>query len=158
MKPAITDPRVIERFMKYIVKGASFDDCWGWKLSGRFKGGYGGFKLYGKTVASHQVSYRIFKGLIGEGQMVLHSCDNPICPNPLHLHLGSAEKNSQEMVERGRSLVGVKNHRAKFSLEDLQLIVNDARSNCEIAKDLGVSPSTIWKIKNGVSYALEVSA
>lgn len=46
--------------------------------------------------------YTVLHGSIPEGQFVCHSCDNPSCVNPGHLHLGTDAQNKQEMYDRGR--------------------------------------------------------
>lgn len=84
---------------------ARFDEgdpnsCWHWLR--REKQMYGYFYLRGKMVQSHKVSYNLYKGEIGEGLWVLHSCDKMSCINPNHLFLGTPKDNSQDMVSKGR--------------------------------------------------------
>lgn len=51
---------------------------------------------------THRLLYERTMGpLAGPQEMVLHSCDNPPCCNPEHLHTGSCADNAREAVERG---------------------------------------------------------
>jgi len=89
------------------------DGCWIW-TGGRSRAGYGRFsyrpaKYRGVTVYAHRLSYEWAYGYIPENTLVLHSCDNPSCVRPEHLHLGNHADNSREMVQRGRSASGDRN-------------------------------------------------
>lgn len=58
-------------------------------------------KTYGE-VKAHRAAYRVFKGEIPEGYVVMHSCDNPRCINPEHLSVGTLKDNTQDMMRKGR--------------------------------------------------------
>lgn len=74
--------------------------CWLWQ--GSVGGpGYPQLRFRGRTIAGHRLSYAIANGPIPEGLCVLHSCDNPRCVNPEHLHLGTRADNAREASERG---------------------------------------------------------
>lgn len=60
-------------------------DCWKWtrELSNK---GYGRFIANGHTVLAHRVAFTLGKEPIPSGLLICHSCDNPPCCNPAHLH------------------------------------------------------------------------
>ena len=76
-------------------------------------------KLGGKTRKAHRLSYEHYVGPIPDGQIVRHTCDVAACVNPNHLVLGTNADNSADMVRRGRSLDGERNHKAKLTAPDV---------------------------------------
>lgn len=85
-----------ERFWAKVQKG---DGCWLWTGS-LYRTGYGQFSFERYPIPAHRMAYYLTYGPF-EGQ-VLHSCDNPPCVRPDHLHLGGAKMNMQEASQRNR--------------------------------------------------------
>lgn len=65
-------------------------------------GGYGKFKLKGKTESAHRVAWMLSIGEIEEGMHVLHSCDNRCCVNIEHLFLGTNADNCFDRSKKDR--------------------------------------------------------
>lgn len=88
----------MERFWSKVEKS---DGCWEWQ---GFKNahGYGRFYFRGAASRAHRVAWILTHGAIPAGQHVLHSCDNPGCVRPEHLHLGTHAENMGEMFARNR--------------------------------------------------------
>jgi len=108
----ISPETVGERFWGLARSGPG---CWEWTGS-RFTAGYGQFTLRRQDVGNgprgqvlaHRMAYYLTHGPF-EGD-ILHSCDNPPCVRPDHLHLGTPRMNSREVVERGRHHSQRKDH------------------------------------------------
>lgn len=84
------------------------DACWECVSSIRNmqRGGYGSIHVggrAGKRERAHRVAYMLTYGPIPDGQLVLHSCDNPPCCNPAHLFLGDHSDNARDMAQKRRS-------------------------------------------------------
>ncbi len=120
----------------------SSNSCWPYQGSGRGKGGYGRItvRIAGetKTFAAHRLSYEHQNKRIVKGFLIRHSCNNPICINPNHLEIGTAQDNSDDMVSAGRSLdqKGEKNHNSKLTDEQRSEIVRHWRGGMTYA-DIG---------------------
>jgi len=121
--------------------------CWEWQ-GGLDKDGYGQLAAPEESRA-HRVAWFLVNGPIPEGLRVLHRCDNPPCCNPLHLFLGDNLANSRDMVNKGRSMAGIKNAFSKLTTEQVieirkrraeGILLND------LAEEFSVAFSTISKI------------
>lgn len=132
------------------------DECWPWKMR-RDEDGYGVANnpaRSGTKIRAHRAVYVAANGPIEPGLVVMHTCDNPPCVNPRHLQLGTNEENLRDMTQKGRRVrppvtPGESNPAAKLTEEQVVEIIADNRPQTHIARDYGVSRSTIGLIKKG---------
>ena len=145
----IPSRRYIRRFLAWVDRQP--DGCWVW--IGASRRGYGA-AAFGSIKAAHRVSWVIFVGGIPKGADVLHQCDNRLCVNPAHLHLGDDRMNAQEKVARGRMrkpnwpiLLGEVHHNAKFTEEEVRLIrrryADRQGTLSSLAREFGTSHNNI---------------
>lgn len=96
---------------RFFDKVNKTNTCWLWTASLRGKTGYGAFKLNGKVLDAHRLSYQLHNGEIPSGLYVCHTCDNRKCVNPKHLFLGSTKDNWQDGFDKLKiKLLGGINH------------------------------------------------
>ena len=123
------------RFWRYVVKTGG---CWLWQGSvDRY--GYGTIL---NDLMAHRYSYELHKGQIPSGLQVRHICDVRRCVNPGHLIVGTGQDNMNDMVKRGRSLTGERNHRAKLTAE----AVSEIRASSLPVKELAVKFKVSWSL------------
>lgn len=142
-----------ERFWRSVEK-AGPNECWLW-------GGYVGSRGYGfikrdyRTLLAHRVSYETAYGPIDEGLSVCHRCDTPLCVNPAHLFLGTAQDNATDMCQKGRQPrpKGEAHGCAKLTEADVLEIRASTEKGKVLAARYGVAPSQISLIRNGKSWA-----
>jgi hypothetical protein len=82
-----------------------------WVRSGSPIGaGYTMIRVEGRKTLAHRFSFELHVRLLGVGEKVLHSCDNPPCVNPDHLSAGSQFDNIRDMNTKGRNGHKAKTH------------------------------------------------
>lgn len=135
------------RLLKFVEQT---DKCWIW-IGNTNADGYGTFWYKGRASLSHRVSYRLHRGPIPKGKLVLHTCDNRACVNPAHLFLGSDADNIKDMHNKGRAVhnapKGSANKRAKL-IEDQVVEIRrlyglGQHSQKQLANQFGVGTTTI---------------
>ncbi len=100
----------INRFYSYINIPEDRTKCWEY-TRGKNKAGYSVFYLKkNKPIYGHRMSYSLFNENIDDGLVVMHSCDNRSCVNPLHLSQGTYKDNLQDMSLKGRNFQSKKTH------------------------------------------------
>jgi HNH endonuclease len=116
--------------------------------------GYVQIRVGGKKVRAHRYIYELNFGVIQNGFVIRHICDNPICINPQHLLEGTPQDNANDCVSRGRSTRGVKNGRCKLSPQEVRNILKltGKLTLREAARRYGVSATHIMYIQKGISW------
>lgn len=148
-----------ERFWSYVDKT---DTCWLWRGS-KNANGYGQLSETSgrekpKSHRAHRLSWELHYGAIPPGLCVLHRCDSPACVNPDHLFLGSQRENMHDMIRKGRKarvagMVGEDNPAAKITREDAELIRSSPLSGVELARQYGLTPAMISRIRLRKAWA-----
>ncbi len=143
----------IERFWSRVEKPPedSTSECWLW--SGRKdRNGYGKLSIGASgEVKAHRFSLALsLNRSIKDRLLVCHKCDNPSCVNPEHLFEGTAADNTQDCINKGRFRCVNK----KLTETQVRLIRNnpDKLSHRKLAKQLNVSPGTVYAVISGRSW------
>lgn len=149
--PALT-PEQIERFWSKVGR-RGIDECWEWQ--GAPSGsGYGQLRLGGNPIKAHRLSYYLARHQDPGELLVCHTCDNPICVNPLHLFLGTDADNvaDREAKHRRPPPQGERNGRAILTEEMIQLIRASREANIALAARFGVSDVAISYARSGKTW------
>lgn len=149
----MTETEVFRYFMpeEPLATSSPTEGCWDWR-GGLTDSGYGVFWMGSKPIRAHRMSYQIYHGSLRDDLMVLHSCDRPICCQPVHLSQGNCVQNAREMVERGRAMEGMKSSAAKLTDEQVLWIRSSTLSHDAMANLLGVNQSTVTRICQGKTW------
>lgn len=140
--------------IQYEVEGA----CWVCVSHGRTAEGYPIVQRNGVATSMSRYVYEDFYGRkITEGNVILHSCDNPHCINPEHLAEGSVNDNVQDKIRKGRerSIFGEKHPKAKLTEEDvveIKTLLKRGYTPNHIGDLYGVAGSNIRQIRRGKSW------
>jgi hypothetical protein len=98
---------------RYVVAESG---CWEWTGT-RNRQGYGvvGIAVNKRPTGfpAPRLQWMHCHGEIPEGQVIMHTCDNPPCVNPDHLRLGSQSDNLKDAVAKGRRSGGSRPDRYK---------------------------------------------
>jgi len=127
-------------------------ECWEWKAAiGNH--GYGVFSHMGVMYTSHRASYIAHFGSIQDapgahGGVVMHTCDNRKCVNPLHLKCGSQHENLTDCAKKFR-------YRQVVTPEQARQIKTRFRNGEKIgviASSFGIKYVTTQAITSGRNY------
>lgn len=82
---------------RFFAKVAKSGDCWIWS-GARGTGGYGRFRVAGRTREAHRVAYLMLVGPIPDGLQLDHLCRVRSCVNPAHLEPVTSRENTRRGV------------------------------------------------------------
>ena len=146
---------VIKRFWKYVDRREE-DQCWPWTGSKMVRGGYGQLNDRGRLLKAHRISWEISNGCeIPKKLFACHRCNNKGCCNPSHIYAGTPKDNWNDTVQaQGLRLPanapkGEKHHSAKLNLALAKEIRKSNESGVALGRRLGVSKSTISRVRRG---------
>lgn len=139
---------LLERFNNYAPVGSP-NECRMW--TGSVLGGYGSFSFQGKRMTAHHVALYLATGRWpAQGEVVMHSCDIPLCVNHLHLRFGTHRENVDDCISKRRHSHGRQHGMSVLSEDDVISMRADFDSGkftqAELAAKHGVSRSTAWKV------------
>ncbi len=128
---------------------------WEGEIRGRM--GYGFVRYDGRPQRAHRVAYQLACGPIPDGMFVCHKCDVPSCVNPDHLFLGTPADNMRDMAAKGRNVTmdGATNGLARLTRESARAIFVDRRLRREIAREYGITKTSVTEIRRGQRYQKE---
>lgn len=118
----------------------------------RLPKGYGYHSSPGKrgVVYVHREAWEKVHGLIPEGMLVLHHCDNPPCREVTHLFLGTYSDNNEDASRKERNS-------KKLTSQDVREIRDAYAWEMISAKNLGqrygISESMVLHIIHGRSWS-----
>jgi hypothetical protein len=93
-------------------------------------------------IGAHVLSYELHYGLVPEGLLVCHTCDNKQCVNPTHLFLGTQHDNMVDMYSKGKG-------NQKLSLGEIRAVRIRHRQGEHrqvLADEFGINPCYVNQI------------
>jgi hypothetical protein len=153
--PEASDRHVVRRFWLHVEKT---EGCWVW-TGGASNRGYGVFHPTSTSSCSaHRFSFVTRNGEPPPDRpLVLHSCDNPPCVRPSHLHAGTYADNVYEAIDRGRitPIRGEDHASAVLTDEIVREIIRlhaEGAGYGRIARHLGISKGITQRVLTGRSW------
>ncbi len=140
-------------FFSYVNKNDP--SCWNWR--GYVDNtGYGRLGFNYRYFLAHRLSWMIHNGVIPNGLMICHRCNNRKCVRPSHLYLGTHKDNHNDSVIAGTWTRGTHQRNTHLTASDVLRIRKLAAGGTKqrtLAHDYGVLPSAINNIVKRRNWA-----
>lgn len=112
--------------------------CWPF-LGNVAHNGYGHIRRgQKKTVKAHRWAYEHFYGVEPGKMLVMHTCDNKLCCNPLHLKLGTHKENMKDLADKGL--------KRSLCYESIKALRELGLTQKQIAEEMNCSSHTVYEI------------
>lgn len=134
-----------------IIKYNINNGCW-ICVSHKPNGGYARIRYNGEQILLHRFIYEYFNKKLRKNQVVRHKCDNKLCINPSHLISGTNLDNIKDRQKRNRQARGEKIGNSKLTSKDIKYIKRSTKNGLQLSKELNVSHSTIYRVKNNQTW------
>ena len=126
------------------------NECWIWKAcvhSNALK--YGAFVWNGKLRGANRVMWAIATGEEPPADLdVLHTCDNSMCVNPVHLFLGTHRDNMLDMHRKQRCTIATLTH---DQVRQARVLLRE-KTRKEVATVFGVKVGVIHDLASGKTF------
>lgn len=140
------------------VDTSDINGCWLWKGADDGRGGYGKFRVAGRSVRCIRWVLALYSGApVDPGHYVLHLCDRPRCVRPDHLVADTPTANARDRQAKGRGTIGER--ASKFGprvkaewVPKIRDFLTMGLTPGSIAKQFGVSRGAINAIKEGRTW------
>ena len=146
--PRLSDLKMRKRFFEGTVPQPNGCILWGRAKRGD---GYGQFAMtHNKLIGAHRLALAFHTGRMPT-QLVLHSCDTPMCVNYKHLREGTMADNMRDRSKRGRAAHGEGHGGAKLTAAQVFHIRSALKKGVPyktLAATYHVSRTTISRIGN----------
>lgn len=108
LRRADLHPRLIERYEALVQTLTPSGDCLLRKPYGRNQYAHVDVLVDNRRhrQLGHRVAFVLNHRDLEAGEVVMHSCDRPLCWNPAHLSAGTHQDNSDDMRAKGRQARG----------------------------------------------------
>lgn len=133
--------------------GGPRGDCLEWSAY-RDRDGYGKASHDGQQRSVTRLVMKML-GRGVDGMVVMHTCDNPPCVNPLHLRVGSCADNHADRNAKRRQARGSRSGSARLKEQDIATIrecCGRGDTQLSVAKRFGVSRTTIQAIVSKTTW------
>ena len=110
-----------------------------------------------KAIKAERVSRLVAMAFLGEPPpskpMACHRDGNPLNNTPGNIYWGDAKTNGRDAIRHGTVANGERNGNSSLDERTVIAIRADKRSSTIIAAEIGVTVSTVCRIRNGQSWA-----
>ena len=117
------------------------DECWNW-TGDLTEHGHGRFSVKDRGYKAHRIAYFLHTSYDPVNVRVSQTCGNPACCNPAHLTTLSTR-------------IGANHHRAHLTeaeVLEIRALYLGGNSQRALSRGFNVSPSTIYKIVNRLTW------